>query len=52
MRMMAMAALHAIGNSHGMEGLRDAVNEEESEHLRRLTYRALRDFQDQQLAAK
>ncbi len=52
MRTMALAALHAIGSSYGMEGLREAVQEQESPALRRLTLRALHDYQNQQLAAK
>lgn len=52
MRTMALAALHAIGSSYGIEGLRDAVIEEKSELLRRLTLRAIYDFQAEPLAAK
>ena len=43
-RLMALSALHAIGDNYGMQRLRELVNDEPSEQVRRLTRRALNDF--------
>ena len=41
---MALSALHAIGDAYGMQRLRELVNNEPSEKIRRLTHRALADY--------
>ena len=43
-RLMALSALHAIGDAYGMQRLRELVNDEPSEQVRRLTHRALADY--------
>ena len=43
-RLMALSALHAIGDKYGMQRLRELVNDEPSEQVRRLTRRALSDY--------
>ena len=43
-RLMALSALHAIGDAYGMQRLRELVNDEPSEKIRRLTHRALADY--------
>ena len=43
-RLMALSALHAIGDPYGMERLRELVNDDSSEQVRRLTHYALADY--------
>lgn len=43
-RIMALAALHAIGDAYTMERLREHVADEESERVRRYTLLALADY--------
>ena len=43
-RLMALSALHAIGDTYGMQRLRELVNDDSSERIRRLTRRALADY--------
>ena len=43
-RLMALSALHAIGDRYGMGRLRELANNDPSEKVRRLTHRALADY--------
>lgn len=43
-RLMALAALHAIGDPYGMQRLRELANDDSSERVRRLTHRALANY--------
>lgn len=44
-RIMALSALHAIGDPYGMEQLRARVSAEPSERIRQLTHAALADYE-------
>lgn len=46
-RLLAAAALHAIGDPYGMEGLWEALEHESSPRVRHVTQAALRDFAKQ-----
>lgn len=43
-RLMALSALHTIGDGYGMQRLRELAKDEPSERVRRLTHRALADY--------
>lgn len=45
-RMMAVSALHAIGDRHGIEGLREAVRHQPSARIRQLTKAALKAYDE------
>ena len=46
-RLLAAAALHAVGDPYGMEGLRNALKKETAPRVRYVTQAALRDYDTQ-----